>query len=276
MSIFIDDEDHNFDWQNLDVQAIVNHHGLATIDETLRPQCLDWLQKHDYRVAQIDCTKGMKAFLQSLGELFRWEEMFGYKLENSQARSLDALNDGFQFNVASTGGVVLELFRPDLIWQEDRDYLMGVLNIACHHSHKHLACGRRFFTLLVLPEESPLFGERVSLAGVPFPHGFNSLFREPGWRARLRQDFQSPEKAASQIQGWIPVGTPLSDAKHLMEAQGYTCELIKNGKFNGLNNIDYLDCYLRSSGIGQVCREAALILTEDKVSNIHARTRFTG
>jgi hypothetical protein len=190
MAAFTDDEYCNFQWDQLDVQAIVAQSGLAVIGESLRSECSAWLQKNNYQTVPIDCTRGLSVFPQLLGDVFRWEQMFGYKLEEGRLPSLDALKDGFQFRVPAEGGLVLELFRPDLIWREEKDFLLGMLDIACGHSLRHLACGRRFFTLLVLPNNSPMIGETVFSAKVPKPS--NDLFKEPGWRARIRRSFPSP------------------------------------------------------------------------------------
>ncbi len=184
MAAFTEDEHGCIDWHRLDVRAIVSQNGLATIDETLRAECTAWLKQNEYRVDTIDCARGITEFLKTLGALIRWEEKFSSQLEKGN-RSLDALNDGFQIDVPATGGVVLELVRPDLILQENRDYLLGMLSIASEHSRRHLACGRRFFTLLVLPDKSPLIGQKISNVGVPHPS--DDLFREPEWRAGLRE-----------------------------------------------------------------------------------------
>ena len=101
--------------------------------------------------------------------MVRWEEQFGYALESGQ-RNLDALRDGFEFDVPSDGGHVFELVRPDVIWQEDARWLLGLLAIAQEHSLVHLALGRRFFTLLIVPNESPLIGQAIEQITVPYPY----------------------------------------------------------------------------------------------------------
>ena len=98
--------------------------------------------------------------------MFRWEEQFGYQLVHG-SRNLDALRDGFEVDVPAGDGVVLELFQPDLIWREDSRWLLGLLAIASEHSRYHLACGRRFFTLLVLPDHSPMIGQKIDEIAVP-------------------------------------------------------------------------------------------------------------
>jgi hypothetical protein len=83
------------------------------------------------------------------GELFRWEEQFGYSLDSGVV-NLDALRDGFDFEVPEQGGVVLELAQPDVMWREDPKWLLGLLSIIQEHSRFHLAFGCRFFALLYL------------------------------------------------------------------------------------------------------------------------------
>jgi hypothetical protein len=63
----------------------------------------------------------------------------------------------------------LEVVRADLAWLEDPRWLLGVLSIAQEHSRRQLALGRRFFTLLVLPEHSPLAGVAIEQTEVPCP-----------------------------------------------------------------------------------------------------------
>jgi hypothetical protein len=54
-------------------------------------------------------------------------------------------------------------------WQEDAQSLLDLLAIAEERSLHELALGRRFFTLLVLPERSPLVGQTIDTAKVPVP-----------------------------------------------------------------------------------------------------------
>jgi hypothetical protein len=159
--------DEQIDWSRIEVGAIVGHHGVAVIDMARRTACLEWLQKQDCRIEQLDCTTGIKAVLKKLDVLFRWEEQFGYSLSEG-SRNLNALRDGFEFQVPS-GGLVFELFQPDVIWHDDSNWLLGLLAIASEHSRYHLACGRRFFTLLVLPDGSPLIGQKFAEISVPYP-----------------------------------------------------------------------------------------------------------
>jgi len=158
--------DEQIDWSRIDVQAIVGHHGVAVIDLARRGACLDWLRRHDYRLEQLDCTVGISAVLERLDVIFRWVEQFGYRLSDG-SRNLDALRDGFDFDIPASSGLVLELFQPDMICREDSRWLLGLLAIASEHSRYHLACGRRFFTLLVLPDGSSMIGQKFDEISVP-------------------------------------------------------------------------------------------------------------
>ena len=158
--------DAQIDWSRIDVQAIVGYHGLAVIDIARQAACLEWLRSHGYHLEQLDCTVGINAVIERLGQMFRWEEQFGYRLSSGSC-NLNALRDGFEFNIPSSGGIVFELFRPDLIGNENASWLFGLLAIASEHSHHHLACGRRFFTLLVLPDRSPMIGQKFDDICVP-------------------------------------------------------------------------------------------------------------
>jgi hypothetical protein len=159
--------DEQIDWRRLDVSALIVDFGLATIDESRWDDCRAWLQSERYRIEQLDCAAGMQALLPQLGMKLHWKEQFGYKIEDGK-QSLDALKDGFEFDVPSSGGVVLELVRPDVIWRENREWTAGLFEIASKHSRYHLACGRRFLTLLVLPDESVLIGQKIQEIIIPF------------------------------------------------------------------------------------------------------------
>jgi hypothetical protein len=167
----------DLDWQHIDVQAIVGSAGLATIDEQRHHSCQSWLRRQGYAIDSLDFTDGLAAAVTRLGNIVQWEEQFGYALR-SDSRNLDALNDGFSFLEASPdGGRVLELIRPDLAWQEDSRWLLGLLSIAQEHSRRELALGRRFFTLLVVPDKaSAVIGQVIDQSKVPGIS--NSNFRD--------------------------------------------------------------------------------------------------
>ena len=154
------------DWSRIDVLAIVAFRGIATIDEGRRGKCLDWLRRNGYGIESLDCSRGLVHTVPELGNMLGWLQQFGYTLE-ADNRNLDALRDGFNFNVPLDGGKVFELVRADVAWREDARWLLGLLAIAEEASRRELAFGRRFFTLLVLPEKSPLIGQAIETTSVP-------------------------------------------------------------------------------------------------------------
>jgi hypothetical protein len=156
------------DWRRLDVCAIVTFGGLATIDEDRHLACRTWLQRHGYSIDTFDCRPGLAVAVPELGRMLCWQQQFGYSL-GPDSRNLDALRDGFQFTIPEGGGRVFEVLRADLAWQEDADWLCGLLAIAQEQSRRQLALGRRFFALLVVPKQSPLIGAVVRETTVPYP-----------------------------------------------------------------------------------------------------------
>jgi hypothetical protein len=52
----------------------------------------------------------------------------------------------------------------------------------------------------------------------------------------------NPEKFDEQVHAWVPVGTPLADAKRIMKHHGFECTLVKkDNRFNPFG-ADCLDC----------------------------------
>jgi hypothetical protein len=151
------------DWNRFDVWAIVECCGIAPIDERRKSACQAWLRKEDYEITSLDCSNGLARAITQLGTLLNWERQFGYQFQGG----LDALRDGFEFENRAEGGSVLELVRPDILWKEDPEWLMGVLAIAQEYSRQQLAIGERFFALLVVPEGSPLIGQTIEASTVP-------------------------------------------------------------------------------------------------------------
>lgn len=155
-------------WEHIDVWAIAGMGGLATIEEERREACRSWLSRNGYSLDTLDCTQPLNQVAAALHTLLRWEEQFGYTPEVGR-RSLDALRDGFAFDIPEDGGHVLELLRGDLVWQEDPVWVRGVLSIAQEYSRWQLALGRRFFVLLVVAAQSPMIGDPIEEARVPGP-----------------------------------------------------------------------------------------------------------
>lgn len=154
------------DWRQMDVTAIVTNGGLATIDERRYSACRDWLLRQGYGVDTFDCRPGLAVAVPDLGRLLCWEQQFGYAL-GPDSRNLDALRDGFAFDIPQGDGRVFEIIRPDLAWHEDKQWLCGLLSIAVEQCREQLALGRRFFALLVVPENSPFIGAVVEEVTVP-------------------------------------------------------------------------------------------------------------
>jgi hypothetical protein len=154
------------DSRRIDVAAIVTFGGLASIDERRHPACRDWLVHAGYEIDTWDCRPGLALAIPELGRLLCWDQRFGYAL-GSDSRNLDALRDGFEFPIPAGSGRVFEIIRPDVLWREDRRWLCGLLAIAQEQCRRQLAFGRRFFALLVVPEQSPLIGTVVEEVRVP-------------------------------------------------------------------------------------------------------------
>jgi hypothetical protein len=160
-------------WQRFDHHAIVESQGLATIEERRRAACRVWLEAHGYQLYSVDCSGGYSTAVPEFGRLFRWEEKFGYALTADRyGCGLNALNDGFEFDVPTDGGVVLELVRPDRKWKSKnhREWLCGVFSIASQHSRFQLALGRRFFTVLIVPGKCRMLGAEIETFTVPWPY----------------------------------------------------------------------------------------------------------
>ncbi len=122
--------------------------------------------RQGYTFTNLDGARGLSAIVAELGLLFGWEEKFGYVL-GPDDRNLMRLRDGFWFDIPDGGRHVLELTHPELIWKEDPTWLLGLLDIAVAHSRWQLALGRRFFTLIVHPDNSPLVGKAVAETWIP-------------------------------------------------------------------------------------------------------------
>ena len=156
-------------WSRLDVQALVFGHGLASVEVEQREACLAWLKREHYQVNSLDCSLGIKIFVEQFGEMFHWVEQFGYEL-SVERRNLNAVHDGFSLEAPVSGRIVLELYRPDLLHAEDPEWLLGFLSIASEHTRFQLASGKRFLSLLVMPKNSDLIGQRVETVIVPHAH----------------------------------------------------------------------------------------------------------
>jgi hypothetical protein len=156
------------DWRRFDVWAAVAMEGVAVVKPEHREACLTWLRQHDYAVSSIDFALGISPAVVALGEMFRWEEQFAYRL-TPESRNLDALRDGFDFDLKPGEGHVLELLNAEVAHREDPRWLSRLLAISHEHSVWQLALGARFFATLVLDRGSALIGAPYETLSVPVP-----------------------------------------------------------------------------------------------------------
>lgn len=156
------------DWTRFDVWAAVALEGVVVVETPNRDACHTWLRQHDYALTLIDFVQGVGPAIVALGEHFRWEEQFGYRL-TPEKRNLDALRDGFEFDLMPGQGHVLELLNADVAYREDPGWTTGLLAIAHEYSRWQLALGARFFATLILDRGSPLIGVTYETLAVPVP-----------------------------------------------------------------------------------------------------------
>lgn len=157
------------DWTRFDVWAAVAMEGVAVVNTAHRDACHAWLRQHGYALTSIDFVEGVGPAVVAIGEQFRWEEQFGYKLAAEKC-NLDALRDGFEFDLKPGQGHVLELLNAEVAHHEDPQWFAGLLAIAHEHSRWQLALGARFFATLVLPRDSSLIGAEYKKLSVPVPY----------------------------------------------------------------------------------------------------------
>lgn len=157
------------DWSRLDVVTIVQCRGLASVRTRDRLGHRAWLAKHAYDVVTIHCGRGPGAVLSQFNELFEWEEQFGYLLDPERC-DLDSIREGFSVSPTAERGIVLEWLGIEVLYRHAPDWTLGLLAIASEQSLYQLACARRFFSMLVLEEDSALIGTAVASVAVPGPH----------------------------------------------------------------------------------------------------------
>jgi hypothetical protein len=165
------------DWTRFDVWAAVALEGVVVVETAHRDACLAWLRQNDYGITSIDFSGGISPAVVALGERFHWEDQFGYKL-TAEKRNLDALRDGFEFDLEPGQGHVLELLDAEVAYREDARWLAGLLAIAHEYSRWQLALGARFFVTLFLDRDSPLIGVPYEKLAVPGP--FRTAARHGG------------------------------------------------------------------------------------------------
>jgi len=88
-----------------------------------------------------------------------------------------------------------------------------------------------------------------------------------------------PKTATEQIQNLIPLGTTPTNAELIMQQQGFVCS-IKHGDFqdgsNVVKNTDFIYCDKSEGSIVQRRYQVALVLTDNKVSDVKLSTGLVG
>jgi hypothetical protein len=157
------------DWARFDIWSIVAMEGVAVVESSHRDACLTWLREHNYAITSIDFAQGIGPAVVALGEKLCWKGQFGYRLA-PENRNLDALRDGFDFDLKPGQGHVLELLNVEVARREDPRWISGLLAIAHEHALQQLALGARFFATLVLDRGSPVIGMPYENLTVPVPY----------------------------------------------------------------------------------------------------------
>ena len=90
-----------------------------------------------------------------------------------------------------------------------------------------------------------------------------------------------PAQAESQIQSWVPVGTPLADAQRIMQQHNFTCSVSTNSSFGDLHGADFLycDCHFADSGFTPIVYrvwKVALVLGDGKITGVRVSTGLVG
>jgi len=155
------------DYTRFDCWAAVECEGVAVVEKGHRESCLEWLRREDYGIESIDFGQGIASAVPEINDLFRWKERFGYELSADRAPGLDALRDGFEFELQPGEREVLELTNADVAYREDRRWMLELLSIAHEHSIEQLALGACFITVLFLDPGSRLIGKQFESLGVP-------------------------------------------------------------------------------------------------------------
>jgi hypothetical protein len=167
------------DFTRFDFDAIVGNGGIAVVDSELRETCLASLQREGYGIDSLDFRDGIDSAAPQINELFRWEEQFGYEFTAEGGLNLDALRDGFEFELQPGEGRVLELLGAEEAFHEDSYWLLSLLAIANEYSTWQLALGARFFVVLFLDRRSPLIGQQYESLGVPDAYVIHPRAEDP-------------------------------------------------------------------------------------------------
>lgn len=155
------------DYTRFDCWAVIECAGVAVVDKERREACLAWLRQEDYGIESIDFGQGIAAAVPKINTLFHWQEQFGYELSADRAPGLDALRDGFEFELQPGEGKVLELENAQAAYRENRRWFLTLLHIAHEQSMEQLALGACFFAVLFLDPRSRLIGKEYERLIVP-------------------------------------------------------------------------------------------------------------
>lgn len=171
------------DFTAFDFDAVVVRGGITVVDAEHRESCLASLRRQGYTIESIDFREGIGPAYLTMNDLFRWEENFGYELRWHEGSSLDALGDGFEFDLQPGEGKVLELRGAEDAHREDSYFFLSLLAIAHEYSLHQLALGARFFTVLFLDRGSPLIGAEYEKQIVPDFYVIHPQLEDPflGW-----------------------------------------------------------------------------------------------
>ena len=164
MAVFAENERS---WRRIDYATIAGD-GVAAVELSHAEACRGWLARHGYRRVLLDCSVDRAGVCAQLSALFDWPTQFGYVFEG---HSLDALRDGFHFEIGDETGVVLELERAELLWAREPTFTAGLLAIASEHTRVKLAEGGRFFTIAtvaLVEGGSPMLGAAFDARRVPW------------------------------------------------------------------------------------------------------------
>jgi hypothetical protein len=159
----------DIDYSRLDVTAMLQMRGIAVVDDLRQAPCQRWLAQHGYDLSSVDFGRPFAEILAQLGSLFNWMEQFGYSFDNGEG-NLNALADGFSFPFSQQRGRVLVVNSPNALATSHPGWFDAFLEIASDHSLLHLACGSRFFVLLVVPRESNLVGRVYCQSKIPIAY----------------------------------------------------------------------------------------------------------
>ena len=87
---------------------------------------------------------------------------------------------------------------------------------------------------------------------------------------------EQPAQAAAQIQIWVPVGTSLADARHIMEQHQFKCSMMTNSSFGDLKAADFLYCDHSAGSPVSRRWQVALVLSDSKISDVRVSTGLVG